>query len=849
MTREVEYGIKVVAEDALSAPAAKIHAALDRLEGVLEDVESQARDTGKALQQQLPGATDKSAQAISALTRHLQRLPGLNDAWSTSVRSATAQIQAMQKAGQIGDVGGLVSSFSPEVIGEAMKQVEAFERKRVDLAEETTQRVESIQARASGSMLSQLRAGISLSGMLTAAAGAIAAVTVAAAAMVSAVSRGVSVMFELAEAASKVEQLEIRTAAAIRSRTTLTDDEFAALQKLNAERERQLGIDADAQLQAQGTLAAMGVRKEALDLATKATIGLSNATGQGLNEAARVVAKVLGGNIAALQEYGMKVSSVSEAQDKFAGLFEIVAAKSGTYQTKVESLRHSWDGLGEAFGKLVISSPEVKRVLDAIQQGILSLTKSTEQGSKSAKGYGQIIATVFRLIGTSAQASASLISNSIKTLNFFWRSPNLMRLAKDLDRSIVEMENVLAGGTGREVETANLNAAQSYVEAAKALAFYKREQQAAVQAEDVDAILAINKAIAEQTGKIRSLQEWAAKSQGGLRGLMSAVEELGREEVAKAAPPAEAAGGGGGGNDAAKKAAEELSDQRRRSEEADADMMLEITEWVVKQRNAAIESGLKKEQESREQALKQANDIERVKLEATRARLQAQEEAERAAQAMAEERTRYLQGRLEAIGMQMVDLFSSAFSQIGRLQNETVTEIVRNEQGMLEERTRITDQYVMSATQAMGKFLSDVAMMIYKSAINEIAMIAVRAAATTLLQSIKEFGLIGIAIGAALAGGVFAMVKSQANRAPPPQKFFTGGVVPGQMGVPRLAVVEGGERVTSVADRVDGRGGSGGSIVINNNSLITPSRVQMERTNRDAIIPSMRRLQRLGFGT
>jgi hypothetical protein len=696
------------------------------------------------------------------------------------------------------------------------------------------------------SITSAARSIVPVLGATGVAAGAVA-VSLGLAA--SAATRAVGVMFDLAGAASKVEQLEIRTAAAIRSKTDLTDEEFASLQRLNAERERQLGIDADAQLQAQGTLAAMGVRKEALDLATKATIGLSNATGQGLNEAARVVAKVLAGNTAALQEYGMKVSSVEEAQQKFVGLFDIVAAKSGTYGTKIEALRHSWDGLGEAFGKLIISNPDVMRTLDSILGGINSLTKATEAGGKSARGYQQIISTVFKAIGTGAMASAQLISNAIRALNVLFRSPNLMRLSKDLEGSIREMQNIMAGGTGREVETANQAAAESYIEAGKALAFYQREQKAALAAGDVDAILAINQAIAEQTGKIRSLQEWAAKSQGGLRGLMSAVEELGREEVSLAAPKVASAAGDKSGADAAKKAADELRDQRRRSEEADADMMLDITEWVVKQRNAAVESGLKKEQEARDQAAKQAAEVERAKLDAVRRRIEAQQQAEEAAKARAQQTFEELVSFFEGVGQNLVGIFSDAFSIIGGLQNKTTTEIVRNERGQLEERTRITEQYVATAGDALAKFLGDAGQMFAKAALNFIAIKAVEAAVAAIASAVGTFGLLGLVVAGGAAAVATALVAANKAKIPPPPKFFTGGVVPGPMGAPRLAMVEGGERVTSVADRVDGRGSGNATVVINNNLLAAPSRVQMERVNRDTVMPSMRRLQRLGFAT
>jgi hypothetical protein len=220
----------------------------------------------------------------------------------------------------------------------------------------------------------------------------------------------------------------------------------------------------------------------------------------------------------------------------------------------------------------------------------------------------------------------------------------------------------------------------------------------------------------------------------------------------------------------------------------------------------------------------------------------ARESAAATAQAKAEE----VKAFFTNIGTNMVAIFSDAFSSIGRLQNETTTEIVRNEEGMLEERTRITKQYVQTAGSALKQFLGDSANMFFKAAIHQVAVLAVQAAANALTKAFGTFGLAALVIGPALAGAAYAMVKASSSRIPPPPKFHVGGRVPGPMGQERLAVLQGGERVTSVADTVDNRGGGGG-ITINNNLLVAPSRVQVERVNRDVLMPSARRLQRLGF--
>lgn len=675
----------------------------------------------------------------------------------------------------------------------------------------------------------------------------LAAVGAAAAVAVASVVKLGQGMFALADSAAKVEEIEIRTLAAIRGRQAISDEEFESLKRLNTERERTLGIDADAQLQLQGTLAALGVHKNQLDAATKATIGLSNATGQGLNEASRVVAKVLAGNTAALQEYGIKVGSVGAAQEEFARLFDVVIAKSGTYGTKVQALTHSWEGLGEAFGKLIISNPDVLRTLDSIIGGITKMTSAVEEGGQKAKGYQQIVSTAFNLLGVGAQASAKLISNAIKAFNLLVDSPGLRKMAKDLDQSVIEMQNIAAGGTGREQQTAAESAAETYLEALQAAEFYRNAlkelsaEQAAgrLTADEATEAFKVNAfEIAAAERKMRELEEWARKTHGTLNILGSSATRAAREirqvgEAARMKPTSPGAtrvtSAGAAPKEAAPSGFDEafLTRMRKRAQlERDAAQMrgelLARLEQENQQRIADIQESFYVAQQEREQLARES------------------------AAAAAERKVEEVKAFFTNIGTSMVSIFSDAFSSIGRLQNETTTEIVRNEEGMLEERTRITKQYVQTAGGALKQFLGDAANMFFKAAIHQVAVLAIEAAAGALAKAFGTFGLAALVIGPALAGAAYAMVKASSSRIPPPPKFHVGGRVPGPMGQERLAVLQGGERVTSVADTVDNRGGGGG-ITINNNLLVAPSRVQVERVNRDVLMPSARRLQRLGF--
>jgi hypothetical protein len=504
----------------------------------------------------------------------------------------------------------------------------------------------------------------------------------------------------------------------------------------------------------------------------------------------------------------------------------------------VSALSAAWGDLVEAIGALITQNPQVMTTINSIIGGIESMTGSLSQGGKTAKGLGTIVTTTFKLIGTSAQVTASLISNMIGALNFFARSPNLMRVSRDLDKSIVAMQNIMAGGTGREAESAAQEAAGQYLEAFKAAEFYRRELRNIDPAQEgaADAILATNAALAEQEGKLRALQEWASKSTAGTQGMMRAVEELAQAEADAAAErnrPKTMPKGATAKPRAAASRGEEMGPTRemfeayQKEQEAIDKLFAEADAAKARANERAIE----RERAAAQKIADARAEVERRAMEAEGARI-----AEYA-------------GFWRAALSQVVDLFGNAWGTIGKLQTKTTTEIVRNEKGMLEERTVMTEQYIGTVGTALGQFLGDAASMFAKAALNFIATKAVEAAAGMITSAIGTLGLAGLLIAPAAAAVAMGLVSATKSQVPPPPKFFTGGRVPGPLGAPRVAVVEGGERVVSVADSIDQRGSRGGSVVVQQQLLVAPSRVSMERANRDSILPALRRMQRLGMAT
>jgi len=194
---------------------------------------------------------------------------------------------------------------------------------------------------------------------------------------------------EYVQLAMEQERVERRAIAAIQTRQTLSQAELEVLQQANAARQQQLGIGDEVQLQLQGTMAAMGVAKEQLDDATRAAIGLSEAMGMGLEEAAKLSAKALTGNVAALAEVGIKVTTVAEAQAQLNGLYRAAVEQSDTLQTRLSVLSANYGDLKETVGGAATQSGALRDIIDAVSQAVVEFTTylNSPTGKQAVDGF------------------------------------------------------------------------------------------------------------------------------------------------------------------------------------------------------------------------------------------------------------------------------------------------------------------------------------------------------------------------------------------------------------------------------------------------------------------------------
>ena len=167
-------------------------------------------------------------------------------------------------------------------------------------------------------------------------------------------------------------------------RGKFTRQQFKDLQKLNSETQQATGIGDEYQLQMQAQMAMMGVSNDQLVKATRATIGLSEATGSDLNSSMRIVARTLQGNTSSLKRYGIQAKDSKEAMEMLLQNFEIAKDKSKTLAGQLKILGANFGDLQETWGMGVAKSDRVVTAFEAINNAVLRLNNffASQQGAK-----------------------------------------------------------------------------------------------------------------------------------------------------------------------------------------------------------------------------------------------------------------------------------------------------------------------------------------------------------------------------------------------------------------------------------------------------------------------------------
>lgn len=236
----------------------------------------------------------------------------------------------------------------------------------------------------------------------------IAGAAVAFRAFSAAMSSSIKLAKESIDLANKQIENERKLMSAANLRGKFTKQNFEELQRLNAETQQATGIGDEYQLQLQAQLALMGVSNDELVRATRATIGLSEATGADLNASMRIVARTLAGNTQSLKRYGIQAENSNQAMDMLLQNFEIAKDRSKTLSGQVKILDANFGDFKEVLGRNFAESQTLIDGFESLNRVVLEFTNFF-QSSQGARAIDRFFKVLLGFAGKTIEAITALV--------------------------------------------------------------------------------------------------------------------------------------------------------------------------------------------------------------------------------------------------------------------------------------------------------------------------------------------------------------------------------------------------------------------------------------------------------
>lgn len=181
----------------------------------------------------------------------------------------------------------------------------------------------------------------------------------------------------LAKLSEATRRGEESLARALRARGDATGVAFRALQNLNAEVGRKLGIDDDDLRALQKRMSLQGVANEQLDEATKYTLGLAEVTGD-MSSASRLVARALNGNVTALKRYLPQITDAASAQAELQKLWTQAEQDTGL-SNQLSRLTNALDDFQIAIAQATHAEEFWTGAATAAAEGVENLTTDVNE--------------------------------------------------------------------------------------------------------------------------------------------------------------------------------------------------------------------------------------------------------------------------------------------------------------------------------------------------------------------------------------------------------------------------------------------------------------------------------------
>jgi hypothetical protein len=171
------------------------------------------------------------------------------------------------------------------------------------------------------------------------------------------------------------------------------------------------GIGDDALIALQGTLVSYGVLAEDLAEATKATIGLSEATGKDLISAGREVARLYAGDVSrSIKQMHLGAADASGILRELASMSELASARTESFGGQVALLGENLGELQEAIGSAVTQFPGIVGALRSVNEALLGTVRATEE---IGAGFKSVVEDVAAFLPTVPAWAQTLIERGI----------------------------------------------------------------------------------------------------------------------------------------------------------------------------------------------------------------------------------------------------------------------------------------------------------------------------------------------------------------------------------------------------------------------------------------------------
>lgn len=252
--------------------------------------------------------------------------------------------------------------------------------------------------------------------------------------LTGAVARARGAIAEIVQVASVQEAAERKLVSALELQGQARGDVIAGIMAENAARQQATGVGDEVQLQLQASALAMGVEARAIGKVTDATIALSNITGQGLNEAVKIVTKAYLGNVQALKEYGIQVSTEQEALDLLQGKLGLVTDRTNTFAGSVDLLKANFGDMLEELGNAIIKNDAVKEAIKDLNEEVLGLAKTAkENGPEMRSAIADVVHEVRAFIDWTRDNKGS-IETALGLIGALWGASKVPGIAANLGK-------------------------------------------------------------------------------------------------------------------------------------------------------------------------------------------------------------------------------------------------------------------------------------------------------------------------------------------------------------------------------------------------------------------------------